>query len=497
MTLDLKKKLARLGAPGAGSQGAVASQGLAPQGLASQELTSPGLDSQGLTQGLNARDSTSQALTSQGQSLISQGLSFQGLIPQETDRKARISMLRDLIAKKHAEMERRLLERPSAPPLEPLPGVLEQTPSGPLHRVARYLEPAHCHGRTPIAGALSVLPQSLAALALDESLSGIDPRRILFLDTETTGLSGGTGTLPFLVGLAWFEDESLCLEQLLLRKPGEERPVLERLAARMESASAICTYNGKSFDWPLLRTRAVMNRVPVPAPTAHLDLLHCARRVFGPRLKEVRLVQMEAEVLGLRREHDIDGAEIPMRFWDFVRGADGSTLTPVIEHNANDLVALAALVVALAERWDGVLPHHAPEDRLAVAKVAYRYGDHPRALERARSAADAGGAAHVTAQALVLGAQAARKTDDRRVEEAMLLEALGHAIGAERAAIHLSLAKLYEHELRDYERALVHLAQADEAEADDALGKRRSRLEKKRDKASLPPPAKKRASKAS
>jgi uncharacterized protein YprB with RNaseH-like and TPR domain len=388
-------------------------------------------------------------------------------------------MLRELIAKKHAEMDRRRAERAAAPPPEPLPGVLEETPSGPLHRVARYLEPSHCHGRTPIAGALGVAASSLAALALDGTLAEIDPRRVLFLDTETTGLSGGTGTLPFLVGMAWFEDESLCLEQLLLRRPGEERPILERLASRLRDASAVVTYNGKSFDWPLLRTRAVMNRVPVPAPRAHLDLLHCARRVFGPRLREVRLVQMEAEVLGLRREHDVDGAEIPALFWDFVRGADGSTLTPVLEHNANDLVALAALVVALAERWDGVLPHHAPEDRLAVARVAYRYGDHPRALERARAAADAGGSARVTAEALVLGAQAARKTDDRRVEEAMLLEALSHATGDERAGVHLALAKLYEHTLRDYARALEHLAKAEEAEDAEALTRRRARLETK------------------
>lgn len=399
--------------------------------------------------------------------------------PVADERSARITMLKELIARKHAEMDRRRAERAAAPPPEPLPGTLEETPSGPLHRVARYLEPSHCHGRTPIAAALGVSASSLAALALDESLAAIDPRRVLFLDTETTGLSGGTGTLPFLVGMAWFEDESLCLEQLLLRKPGEERPILERLAARLREASAIVTYNGKSFDWPLLRTRAVMNRVPVPAPSAHLDLLHCARRVFGPRLKEVRLVQMEAEVLGLRREHDIDGAEIPMRFWDFVRGADGSTLTPVIEHNANDLVALAALVVALAERWDGVQPHHAPEDRLAVAKVAYRYGDHPRALERARAAADAGGSAKVTAEALVLGAQAARKTADRSMQEAMLLEALSHASGDERAGIHLALAKLYEHILRDYARALEHLAKAEEAEEAHAIAKRRARLEAK------------------
>ncbi|MBX7195067.1 MAG: ribonuclease H-like domain-containing protein [Sandaracinaceae bacterium] len=466
MALDLKKKLARLGSPQAPASGAGA-----PRTALGGALDVP------------HSDEPARAL---------QSLEPPHSSPHDA-KQERISMLRELIAKKHAEMEKRRLERlAAAPPPEPLPGVLEETPSGPLHRVARYLEPAHCHGRTPIAGALTVSSKSLAALALDDSLADLDLRRVLFLDTETTGLSGGTGTLPFLVGLAWFEDESLCLEQLLLRKPGEERPMLERLAMRMANASALCTYNGKSFDWPLLRTRAVMNRVPVPAPTAHLDLLHCARRVFGPRLKEVRLVQMEAEVLGLRREHDIDGAEIPMRFWDFVRGADGSRLTPVIEHNANDLVALAALVVALAERWDGVLPHHAPEDRLAVAKVAYRYGDHPRALERARDAADAGGAAHVTAQALVLGAQAARKTDDRRVEEAMWLEALEHAQGSERARVHLALAKLYEHELHDFDRALDHLSKAEEAEDASAIAKRKARLEKKRARASLPPVPKKR-----
>ena len=399
----------------------------------------------------------------------------------DRERKERVGMLRALIAKKQADTASRVAKQ-RAP--EPLPGELLQTADGPLHRVARYLEPGHHHGRTPIVKSLEVSAKSLAALALDASLCDIDPKKFLFLDTETTGLSGGTGTLPFLIGMAWFEDESLCLEQLLLRKPGEEKPMLKRVAERMREASAIVTYNGKSFDWPLVRTRAVMNRVPLAPPAAHLDLLHAARRVFGPRLKAVKLTQMEANVLGLRREGDIDGSEIPALFWDFVRGADGSTLSPVIEHNANDLVALAALVVALAERWDGALPHHAPEDQLAVAKVAFRYGDHPRALARARSAADAGGDAKTTAAALVLGAKAARKTEDRSLEEAMLQEALTHATGEERAQVHLTLAKLYEHTHQDFERAMKHLGDAGSAEDDEARAKRRARLESKRARSS-------------
>lgn len=388
-------------------------------------------------------------------------------------------MLRALIARKQAEAAARA-PRQRVEPEGRLPGTVEETPCGPVHCIARYLEPAHHHGRTPIISARSIASTTLAALALDDGLRDVDPSRLLFLDTETTGLSGGTGTLPFLVGMAWFEDESLRVEQLLLRKPGEERPILARMAERIRSASAIVTYNGKSFDWPLLRTRAIMNRVPVPTPAAHLDLLHCARRLFGARIADARLVRVEAEILGFRRENDVEGFEIPSRFWDFVRGADGSILTPVVEHNANDLVALAALVVALAERWESVLPHHPPEDRLAVAKVAFRCGDHPRALERAQAAAEAGGDARLTTEALVLGAQAARKTEARAMEEQLLLRALEHAVDeAERAHVHLLLCKLYEHRMRDLERALTHWAHAQGAEDEERWARRRARLLRK------------------
>ena len=123
----------------------------------------------------------------------------------------------------------------------------------------------------------------MASLALDPRLAGVDFRRVLYLDTETTGLAGGTGTVPFLVGLAWFEERSLRVHQLFLRRLGEEAPMLRVLAERMAESSCLVTFNGKSFDWPLLRTRFVLNRVPVPAELPHLDLLHCARRVFKHR----------------------------------------------------------------------------------------------------------------------------------------------------------------------------------------------------------------------
>lgn len=363
--------------------------------------------------------------------------------------------------------------------LPPLPGKTELTPHGSLHRHVAWLPPAHCHGRVAIAEALGVAAATIAAITLDETNASIDPRRMLLLDTETTGLSGGTGTLPFLVGLAWFEDESLCIEQLLLRRPGEERPILARLAERIEAASCIVTYNGKSFDWPLLRTRAVMNRVALPTPKAHVDLLHAARRLVGPRLSEVRLVTMEREVLGFTREHDVDGAEIPGLFWDFVRGAEGGVLTPVMEHNANDLVALAGILVALAERWDGVLPSHPPEDRLAVARTALRLHDLSRAHDWARSAAEAGGTDALTTDALTVAATARRKGRDPVAARALLEEALEKAPSEVGPTIHLALAKLCERRLKALGAALVHARAARDAEPVAANEKRIARLEKR------------------
>ena len=139
----------------------------------------------------------------------------------------------------------------------------------------------------------------MASLALHPGLAGVDFQRMLFLDTETTGLAGGTGTVPFLVGLAWFEGRSLRVHQLFLRRLGEEAPMLRVLAERMAESSCLVTFNGKSFDWPLLRTRFVLNRVPAPAELPHLDLLHCARRVFKHRGSGTRLVHLEEQVLGL------------------------------------------------------------------------------------------------------------------------------------------------------------------------------------------------------
>ena len=335
----------------------------------------------------------------------------------------------------------------------PLPGTRVITAHGPVHRIDRHLEPSHCHGRVPVASALAAAPELVAELALDRTLASLDLSKMLFIDTETTGLSVGAGTLPFLVGVAFFEDESLRVQQLLLTKLGEEAPMLRYLADRIAGASCVVSYNGKSFDWPLLRSRYVLNRVPAPRLPPHLDLLHCSRRVFKRRMGSVRLVEMERELLSFTREHDVAGAEIPRIFLTFVRSGDPGRLNAVVEHNGHDLVALAAILGELTRRFAVVRPRDEPLDHLGYARVAERAGDYPRAVEFASAAIEGGGDTQCTFEAWMLRARVARKAGHVAAEEEALLEAL--AVN-ERSETHLALAKLYEHRLRRLAPALRH-----------------------------------------
>jgi len=364
-----------------------------------------------------------------------------------------------------------------------LPGALRPTEHGDLHLIDEYLEPRHHHGRTPIAKALEVSTERLAQLALDPAFESIDLRRALFFDTETTGLAGGTGTVPFLIGIAWFEDESMRIQQLFLPEMGREAPMLHRLRERVQQSSCVVSFNGKAFDWPLLRTRFVLNRVPAPALPPHLDLLHCARRVLKARLQSVRLVELERKVLGMYREDDVSGALIPQLYFDYLDGGDVSPMAKVIEHNANDLIALAALVAELVSHFDEVHGGDDPRDHLAYAKVAERTGDQARARSFASAAANGGGEAACTVEACMLNARMARKGGEVDDEERALVAALDAAnTDSLRAAVRLALAKFYEHRRKDLSKALEHAVETAPAEGDAAAQRRVSRLERRLDR---------------
>jgi len=171
-----------------------------------------------------------------------------------------------------------------------------------------------------------------------------DAEQWLFLDTETTGLAGGSGTYAFLVGVAWWEGGGLEIEQFFLREYSEERALLFALRERIAERPVLVTFNGKSFDWPLLETRYRMSRkISVPTPRAHLDFLHPARNLWRLRLGSVRLSELERHVLGWDRGTDLLSGLIPQIYFDYLRGGPPERLVPVLNHNQMDLRGLAAL----------------------------------------------------------------------------------------------------------------------------------------------------------
>ncbi|CAN5191427.1 hypothetical protein BH09SUM1_BH09SUM1_07050 [soil metagenome] len=177
---------------------------------------------------------------------------------------------------------------------------------------------------------------------------------IAFIDTETTGLMGATGTIAFLVGVGWWEPGAagwvFRLEQFLITDFCHECDLLERLAARLERFAAICSYNGKSYDAPILRARSIMHRLPRAVyARRHADLLHFARRLWRGVLPSVSLKTVEREILQIDRGPDIDGAEIPQVFFSMARGEPCARLPAVMKHNAQDIVTLAALLSFLSQ----------------------------------------------------------------------------------------------------------------------------------------------------
>src|SRR5271170_5464996 len=234
-------------------------------------------------------------------------------------------------------------------------------------------------GCEPPEGLVSA--EALRLLAPRACAEVSDPQQWLFLDTETTGLMGGTGTYPFMVGIAWWDAGGLEVEQFFMRELSEEHALLLTLAERMAERRVLVTFNGKSFDWPLLETRYRMTRKIWPAaPRAHLDFLHPARNLWRVRLGSVRLAELEKHVLGWNRGADLISEMIPQFYFDYLRGGPPEPLVQIFLHNQMDLRGLAGL----ASRIIAVLadPQADGEDGLelfGVSRICERRGDMARA----------------------------------------------------------------------------------------------------------------------
>src|SRR5713226_6224034 len=300
----------------------------------------------------------------------------------------------------------------------------------------------------------------------DESLSRKaraalqDPGKWLFLDTETTGLAGGTGTYAFLIGLGWWDAGGLQVEQFFMRDFAEEHSLLQELSQRVAERPVLVTFNGKSFDWPLLENRFTMTRsIAVPKLAAHLDLLHPARALWKLRLGSVRLVELERHVidaprLGWHRENDVASALIPQFYFDYLRGGPAEPLAGVVRHNQMDLRGLAALfgkINALLSEPAGAANEIESLDLFGLSRFLQRRGDSERAHSACSQALDAGLPAEFRPKARRdLALMAKRRGEHSRAAE-IWQEIVGDpqdgVYACEQLAIH------YERNAKDFSRA--------------------------------------------
>lgn len=241
-----------------------------------------------------------------------------------------------------------------ADPLAALLGGAEHaTRLGACFVVERAFPLDHRHGRWPLGAALAAREEAIALLGKAGALSGFQPRRALFLDTETTGLAGGTGISCFLVGAGWFEPDCFRLRQVFMRTPAEEAALLEMVLELARAFESLVSFNGKAFDLPLLETRLVLARRREGLRfTQHLDLCHPARRMWRDHLATCRLSELEALVLGHRRGEDLPSALIPALYFRFVREGATDFLPAIFQHNAQDVLALVGLTAHFAHLLD-------------------------------------------------------------------------------------------------------------------------------------------------
>ncbi len=187
--------------------------------------------------------------------------------------------------------------------------------------------------------------KTISSLARDDRLKKIDINKTIFLDTETTGLAGGAGTYIFLVGVGYFEGDQFCVRQYFMRDYNEERALLSALNDLLSNFKAVVTYNGKTFDLPLMESRYIMSGMKMGLENPyHFDLLYPARRLWKRRLESCSLSTVEREILKVIRDDDVPGYLIPEIYFRYLRTKDARTLKQVFEHNLQDILSLVALV---------------------------------------------------------------------------------------------------------------------------------------------------------
>ena len=334
------------------------------------------------------------------------------------------------------------------------PGEQLHTPSGTSYRIESLFAQQHIHGEHPLHQLLTLSGSLAAEIARQPEFQDLDLSRLAFIDTETTGLAGGAGTLAFLVGVGTFTPDGFRLRQYFLRDPAEEQSMLEGLLEDLTSAQGFVTYNGRAFDLPLLdarytialRRRLALNQRP------HLDLLFPARNLWRRSLPDCRLLTVEKHILGVRRTgEDVPGAWIPRMYQDYLRTGNAADMQRVIYHNEVDILSLVGLTAQILNRHtDGQREQLTEAETLALARWHQTSGR--------VAAAEAAYRRVITAQDAALQREGLRRYTGLLKQQGRKKEALPgwetwHTIDPTDPQPCIELAKYYEWEVKDLQNA--------------------------------------------
>jgi uncharacterized protein YprB with RNaseH-like and TPR domain len=401
------------------------------------------------------------------------------------DFQEQLAILRRRIAKIDQKYARPARERPPVahepPPTTLLPFDEVETQHGRHYETEKLYERHRRHGSIGIAD-LEDLPADLLDTISNGLIRGVPPAKWCFLDTETTGLAGGSGTYAFLIGVGRITPQGFRIRQFFMREFGEEASQLSALHEHLKQFEVLITYNGRTYDQPLLETRFRMVRQRPPfSGLEHLDLLHGARRLWNLRFDSCRLVDLENQILGVERQGDLPGEMIPYFYFEYLRTHEIFRLMPIFHHNAIDILTLACLTAIVPRAFHS--PEQAqfahPTEMVGLARWWRQADQHENALALFRQALDRELPDELLFRTMWDVAALEKKLGREHAALPMLTD-LASARNPWRAAAFTELAKYYEHRERNYAMALEMARNALDLDPSEALRRRIVRLEKKR-----------------
>jgi uncharacterized protein YprB with RNaseH-like and TPR domain len=373
-------------------------------------------------------------------------------------------------------------------PIEELvKGEVISTPEGETFLTKEHFPPHFRYGEMTLADILDIPTYPAHLLSKDERLKELDFQKALFLDTETTGLTGGTGTFAFMVGLGFFHENSFSIYQFFMRDYSEERASLSLLKDMMDSFQFLVTFNGRQYDIPLLETRFILSRIISKIrETPNFDLLYPSRKIWKGAYENCRLVTLESKLLGVERTDDIPSEWIPYLYFDYIQTGDARKIQQVFYHNQMDILSM----VALAGRIH--LVYHDPQaarprkgiEHFALGRLFWEHGQREKAIPcfeiALKRCAD-----DLSWDVMKWLSMAFKKTGQGEKARSLWEEMAGWSYKKD-VFPYVELAKYHEHRLKDWDRAITYVNEAlglippHQPKEIELLQQRRRRLEQKK-----------------